>query len=117
MLVDYAYSDQYFDFDSSIYNPSLSTMSLCLELSSWASYETDVWEEKTRNARKLLDEIGFEDFAQNEFWSDSPSTEYIGVVAAHKELADSTLIALPVRGGKKCGDDSEHGEGICSTGP
>lgn len=100
VLVDYAYSDRYFDYDSSIYNPSLSTMSLCLELSSWASYETDVWEEKTRNARKLLDEIGFVDFAQNEFWSDSPSTESIGVVAAHKELADSTLIALPVRGGK-----------------
>ncbi len=99
-LVDYAYSDKYFEIDSTIYNPSLSTMSLCLELSAWASYETDVWAEKTKNARKLLDEIGFEDFAQNDFWSDSPSTESIGVVAAHKELADSTLIALPVRGGK-----------------
>ena len=100
IVVDYAYSDQYFDYDSSIYNPSLATMSLCLELSSWASYETDVWAEKTQNARKLLNEIGFEDFAQNEFWIDSPSTESIGVVAAHKELADCTLIALPVRGGK-----------------
>ncbi len=100
VLVDYAYSDKYFEIDSTIYNPSLSTMSLCLELSAWASYETDVWAEKTKNARKLLDEIGFEDFAQNDFWSASPSTESIGVVAAHKELADSTLIALPVRGGK-----------------
>ncbi len=98
--VDYAYSDRYFDFDSSLYNPSLATMSLCLELSAWASYETDVWEEKSRNARKLLDEIGFVDFAQNEFWNDKPSTESIGVVAAHKKLEDCTLIALPVRGGK-----------------
>ncbi len=100
VLVDYAYSDKYFEIDSTIYNPSLSTMSLCLELSAWASYETEVWAEKTKNARKLLDEIGFEDFAQNDFWSASPSTKSIGVVAAHKELADSTLIALPVRGGK-----------------
>lgn len=100
ILVDYAYSDGYFDHDASIYNPSLSTMSLCLELSAWASYETDVWEEKSRNAKKLLDELGFVGFAQNEFWSSSPSTESIGVVAAHKVLEDSTLIALPVRGGK-----------------
>ncbi|WP_418748203.1 InlB B-repeat-containing protein [Frisingicoccus sp.] len=99
VLVDYAYSDKYFEIDSTIYNPSLSTMSLCLELSAWSSRNEDVWAEKTKNARKLLDEIGFEDFEQNNFWGDSPSTESIGVVAAHKELEDCTLIALPVRGG------------------
>ncbi len=99
-VVDYAYSDGYFEMDSTLYNPSLSTMSLCLELSSWASYETEVWAEKTQNAKKLLEEIGFTEFAQNDYWSDKPSIESVGVVAAHKELEGCTLIALPVRGGK-----------------
>ncbi len=97
--IDYAYSDGYFDTASTIYNPSLATMSLCLELSSWSSYETDVWAEKSQNARKLLDEIGFVDYAQNDFWNDKPSTDSIGVIAAHKKFDDYTLIALPIRGG------------------
>lgn len=34
-VLDYAYSDAYFAGDARVYNPSLSTMSLCFEMSSW----------------------------------------------------------------------------------
>ena len=43
--------------------------------------------------------MGFVEYAQNEFWNDVPTVESIGVVAAHKDLPDATLIALAVRGG------------------
>ncbi|MBQ8648129.1 MAG: InlB B-repeat-containing protein [Oscillospiraceae bacterium] len=97
---EYAYSDKYFSLDSRIYNPSLATMSLCLELSCWSSEAATEWPDKTQNVRALLDELGFEDFAQNEFWAEKPSVDSVGAVAAHKELEDSTLIALAIRGGR-----------------
>ena len=87
----------------------LSTMSLCLELASWSSYDTSVWPDKSRNARELLtgsEGIGFKEFAQNEFWNERPTRDSIGVVAANKIITDHkdgkkeyTLIALAIRGG------------------
>ena len=96
---EYYYRDDYFRSSSEVYNPSLATMSLCLELSTWSSYEEKVWANKTKNVRALLDEIGFEAYAQNDLWSSAPTTNSIGVVAARKQIDDSTLIALVVRGG------------------
>lgn len=96
---EYYYRDDYFRSSSEVYNPSLATMSLCLELSTWSSYEEKVWANKTKNVRALLDEIGFEAYAQNDLWSSAPTTNSIGVVAARKQIDDSTLIALVIRGG------------------
>ena len=108
-ILDYAYSDAYFSGDAREYNPSLSTMSLCLEMSSWSSYDKESWSDKTVNARNLLTDLGFTDFAQNDFWNDSPTVESIGAVMAKKQLDDSTLIALAVRGG---GYFSEWGSNV-----
>ena len=112
----YYYSDSYFDRDSSVYNPQLATMSLCLELSSWTSldvktnkiidrdkegnpiYEVD-WPNATKNAQTLLQEIGFEDFAQNKYWSKKPEMHSLGAVAAYKNIGDYSVVALVIRGG------------------
>ncbi len=107
--MEYAYSDAYFDGDARVYNPSLSSMSLCLEMSSWSSRDEENWVDKTANSRELLTEIGFVDFAQNDFWDDAPTVDSIGAVAARKQLEDATLIALAVRGG---GYFSEWGSNI-----
>lgn len=126
---EYYYSDSYF-YDSAIkYNPSLATMSLCLELSTWTSfdnyhdkwYDDDVheddeafWNDKLYNVKALLlgkpddgvgyEGIGFSNFKANEFWKDAPEKDSIGVCAARKQITDRsgddyTLIALVVRGG------------------
>ncbi|MBQ8202051.1 MAG: hypothetical protein IJZ74_09845 [Clostridia bacterium] len=108
-VLDYVYSDAYFTDDARVYNPSLSTMSLALEMSSWSSLDEESWVNKSANARDLLTETGFVDYAQNDFWNDVPTVESIGVVAARKELEDSTLIALAVRGG---GYFSEWGSNV-----
>lgn len=111
---DYYYDDAYFLEDARIYNPHLSTMSLCFELSSWSSYdanlERDGWsaDTATKNARELLtgySGIGFKGFKYNSFWNFPPTKNSIGAVAANKKLTDClkddeyTLIALAVRGG------------------
>ena len=99
----YYYSDSYFDADATAEpNPHLATMSLCLELSAWTSFDTGkywIGAEKTQNVSKLLNEIGFKDFASNLKWESKPEMNSIGAVAAYKNIEDSTVIALAVRGG------------------
>lgn len=113
---EYFYSDGYFCSDAAIYNPSLATMSVCLEMSSWSSHEHgEEWSSKKAiNVEHLLtgcagddciDDpgLGFTDFARNDFWNEIPTKHSIGVVAAQKQIVDDgedyTLIAVVVRGG------------------
>ena len=78
-------------------------MSLCLELSSWASSSESEYGNKSVNARNLFSEIGFSDFRQNKMYYSKPTMDSIGVVAANKKITvngkEYTLIALVVRGG------------------
>ncbi|MDO4711427.1 MAG: VWA domain-containing protein, partial [Peptostreptococcaceae bacterium] len=99
----YFYKDAYFKKTSYIYDHQLATMSLCLELSACASSDETEYINKTVNARNLLTEIGFSDFAQNTFYDDKPKRDSIGAIAASKKITVNsrpyTLIALAVRGG------------------
>lgn len=105
----YYYDDAYFLNDAKNYNAQLATMSLCLELTSWSSYDTENWPDKSKNARELLtgeNGIGFKEFDQNDSWNNAPTRDSIGLVAANKKIVDATnqdkeytLIALAVRGG------------------
>ncbi|WP_251712094.1 hypothetical protein [Lactococcus ileimucosae] len=58
---------------------------------------------KNRNAKQLLEEIGFEKFKANQHFQERPSKDSIGAVIAQKKLTvkeeDYTLIALAIRGG------------------
>lgn len=135
MSADCYYTDDFFFKRASLYNPSLATMSLCLELSSWSShekkkwYDPDIqpenpayWEDKLVNAKSLLvgeEGLRFEEFAANAFWEAAPQTNSIGVCAArktikrHKDDPGYTLIAVVVRGGgygSEWGSNFEIGE-------
>ncbi len=125
---DYWYSDSYFYKDASDYNPSLATMSLCFELSTWSSHEMSswynpsykennvkFWQDKLVNVKTLLlgdpngkdgyEGLEFTDFKANSFWQAAPTKDSIGVCAARKQITDRsdkedyTLIAVAVRGG------------------
>lgn len=122
-MAEYYYHDNYFFKPSSLYNPSLATMSLCLELSCWSSWEKKNWfdpnnpesmDDKLVNAKTLLmgdplagegyEGIGFEDFDANAYWAKEPEMNSIGVCTARKEITDKrgkshTLIAVAIRGG------------------
>ena len=98
------YDDSYFERPSQEYNPSLSTMSLCLALSAFASSDEKDYANKSKNAKELLTKIGFRNFEQNDEYKKKPTTDSIGAVIANKKLISDdgqgyTLIALAIRGG------------------
>jgi uncharacterized repeat protein (TIGR02543 family) len=106
----YYYDDAYFYEKSSTYNEHLATMSLCLDLSSWGSYDVGGnYSLKMTNARNLLAELGFKDFDHNYMdfsykgIAGKPTEDSIGAVAASKAVKaggkDYTLIAVAIRGG------------------
>ena len=107
----YHYSDSYFEQSAYAYrkeknrpyDPRLATMSLNLELSAWSSIQEKNYILKNRNAKSLLEEIGFEKFQVNQYFQVKPSKDSIGAIVAQKELTvkeeDYTLIALAIRGG------------------
>lgn len=135
MSAECYYTDDFFFKRASLYNPSLATMSLCLELSSWSShektqwYDPDIgqeddayWEDKLVNAKTLLvgeEGLGFKEFAANAYWEAAPQTNSIGVCAARKKIQRSkndpgyTLVAVVIRGGgygSEWGGNFEIGE-------
>ena len=110
----YYYTDEYFHnssyavWDSSLqkwsFDDSLATMSLCFQLSAWASTEDGVnYSNKSKNAQALLTEIGFTDFEASPDYNKRPERDSIGAVAAQKQVSvegqQYTLIALAIRGG------------------
>lgn len=107
----YHYSDSYFEQSAYAYrqeknrpyDPRLATMSLNLGLAAWSSIQEKNYLLKIRNAKNLLEEIGFEKFKANQHFQERPSTDSIGAVIAQKKLTvkeeDYTLIALAIRGG------------------
>ncbi len=101
----YVYSDAYFKNSSSQYNSSLSTMSLCLELSAFANkgnVGTD-YQHQSKNVKELLTNIGFQNIQVNQDFEIKPTANTIGVVTANKEIyidgKKYTLIPIVVRGG------------------
>lgn len=100
------YSDEYFYGSSYDYNPSLATMSLSFAMSAFGSSkggEKD-YSDKSRNAKKLLEEIGVEpeNIEVNDWFTKKPTTDSIGAIIGSKSLTVNgeqyTLIALAVRG-------------------
>jgi len=101
----YYYSDAYFNDDARVKNLHLATMSLCLELSAWTSKDVpdpNQWgtaEQRAQNAINLLTEIGFTNVETSPDMDSSPQMHSMGAVAAYKNIQDTTVIALAVRGG------------------
>jgi len=103
----FVFDIEYFLASAYEYNPSLATMSLLFQLSSWNSHDFDCYTYKMLNAYHLLTELGFEGFAHNytDFANHGivgmPTKDSIGAVAAHRVINDGdyTLIALAIRGG------------------
>ena len=95
--MDCWYSDSYFKATSYEYYPSLSTMSLCLSLATFGDANQS-YEYHSRNATKLLDDIGFEGVEANDDFKKKPTADSIGAVAGHRKINEYTLIALSIRG-------------------
>lgn len=100
---NYVYEDCYFYNSSYTYNPHLSTMSLCLALSAFASNSETSYKNKIKNVSDLLSDLKFKDFKVNAEALSKPTADSIAVAVANKTLYANgkpyTLIAVAVRGG------------------
>lgn len=101
----YYYDDNYFTQSTPEYNPSLATMSLCFSMSTNAQdgVNPEDYLYKYKNAEYLLtNELGFESFDKNEWYTKKPSADSIAAVIAKKQIDDNgepyTLLAVGVRG-------------------
>lgn len=102
------YDDGYFSGSAYTYQDSLATMSMCLAMSAFASYDVPDDEEgyklKSQNLQQLLADCGFPEahFAVNEGFLTKPTGDSIGVGASHKTITaggqEYTLLAVAIRG-------------------
>lgn len=95
------YTDDYFRKDSTTYDDSLATTSLCFAMSSFASNRNKSGSDYTkryRNVESFLKSAGFQYFSCNTYFKEKPQTDSLGAVYANKRIDDSTLIAIGIRG-------------------
>ncbi len=94
------YTDDYFLADATEYNPSLSTCSLALAMSSFASNEGDKsdYSNKSKNTLDFMNKTGFSNIYVNEYFKKKPETDSFGVVIGKKKLDDYTLLCIGLRG-------------------
>ena len=72
------YDDDYFNGDSTEYNPSLATCSLCLAMSSFASNRNQNYKDysfRYRNVYNLMEQIGFNNIEVNDWYTTKPTTD------------------------------------------
>lgn len=106
------YTDNYFSESSYIYNPSLATMSVSFAMSAFGSADGGSYDysDKSKNAKSLLTDIGFEEIHTGaisgngiSWFEQKPTTDSIALIVGNKEIIVNdesyTLIALAVRGG------------------
>lgn len=100
------YKDSYFNESSYNYNASLATMSLCFAVSAFGAGQVNDYENKSKNARYMLNSIiGVSDntIETNDWFKTKPTTDSIGVIAGNKSIKvgeeNYTLIAVAIRGG------------------
>ena len=89
----YLYSDSWFSTDASVENPHLRTLSLIAAMASASSNAKD-YPLKSANLQALLQGLGFEDIAVNAYYTVKPTMSSAGCCIAHKQIGDSTLLAI-----------------------
>lgn len=97
----YFYSDDYFQKDSTEYDPSLSTCSLSFAMASFASNRNgsdNNYDRRYRNGYDFLNQNGFKDIDVNQYYKEKPSTDSLGTIFAHKTIQGKTLVAAGIRG-------------------
>lgn len=98
----YYYTDAVFSESATDYNEHLATMSMIMAAASISSQEKDAtYEVKSNNLRYLFKEWGFSGFAVNEYYTQRPGEQTMGVGIAYKVIGEGenayTLLAIVPR--------------------
>lgn len=92
------YTDEYFKKDSTEYNQSLATSSLCFAMSAFASNSTQSYSNKYINVQSFLERNGFSKIDVNQYFKVKPTADSLGVCFGMKQIDGVTLIAAGIRG-------------------
>ena len=92
------YSDAIFDKDADEFNPKLASASISFAMASFASMDETNYANKSKNAKTLLENIGFKEFETNQMYKEKPQSDTIGVLAANKRVGNYTVVAISFRG-------------------
>ena len=98
----YYYTDEVFSGSAIDYNEHLATMSMILAVASISSQDADAdYSVKSRNLSYLLREWDFTGFAVNDFYTEKPGEQTMGVGMAYKVIGEGenayTLLAIVPR--------------------
>ena len=98
----YYYTDEVFSGSAIDYNEHLATMSMILAASSISSQDADAdYDVKSRNLSYLLREWDFKGFAVNDYYTEKPGEQTMGVGMAYKVIGEGedayTLLAIVPR--------------------
>lgn len=98
----FTYSDANFTQSGYRYRKALAVSSMELTMAAFGSSSDAGYEGASQNLQALLEKCGFSDFAANEAYCTRPTSDSIGVGAAHKTIRDNggtyTLVAVGLRG-------------------
>lgn len=102
LMDTYYYSDKVFDGSAVEYNEHLATMSMILAASSISSQDADAdYPVKSRNLSYLLNEWAFTGFDVNDYYTQRPGEQTMGVGAAYKVIGEGedayTVLAIVPR--------------------
>ena len=98
----YYYTDAVFSESAFTYNEHLATMSMILAASSISSQDADAtYDDKSRNLGYLLREWDFVGFDVNDYYTQKPEEQSMGVGMAYKVIGEGedayTLLAIVPR--------------------
>lgn len=98
---NFYFEDEYFAKTAETYNPSLATMSMCLAMATFASFDSNATSQY-QNAEQLLKDCGFDYIEANDCFKSDPNVDTMGVIIGYKNMltteGEFTLIALATRG-------------------
>lgn len=98
----FTYSDENFTQSGYRYRKALAVSSMELTMAAFGSSGDAGYENASQNLQALLEKCGFDGFAANEAYCTRPTSDSIGVGAAHKTIRDNggtyTLVAVGLRG-------------------
>lgn len=105
--------DRYFLKSSEEFNWDLALIAYGMTLGAFETYSSQGYDKGPYNARQTLESFGFDNFRCNNWFTEKPTAESIGVCAATREVYDGntkyTVIALPIRG---AGYDAEWASNV-----
>ena len=99
---DVYFSQGYFEHPSTEYDPHLATASVAMAISTYTNFgpwDEDWYYNQSKYIEEYFGSIGFEGFAVNEDYRLPARFDTIGLAAAHKEIADYTVVAITPRSG------------------